>query len=205
MEGHAPGRLAKVQAAPHEGRPARASRPGATQDSAVQQRDPQGREKTLNSKSARVLLTELGVKVAEFPEGWVTRYDALGEMLGIDDWAVVDAPDTLRIPELGVTMTIVDGPEVNSSLEVKRDTIWRNIRGAFDQLDINFYVFNDRIEMRGHIPAERIDLPQEADRSLRRGAIIGSARGSGGPISAAAAGTSGRQPRRCPPAPPRLK
>jgi hypothetical protein len=136
-------------------------------------------EKTLNSESAKVLLTELGVQTVDFPEDWIVGHDAPGEVAGLENWAVVEAPDTLRIPELGMTMSIVDRPESNWNLEVTRDTIWRNIRETFNRLNIEVYIFNDRVEIRGHIPTEIIDIPQEAIRSKGE-PIICSARGSGG-------------------------
>jgi hypothetical protein len=98
---------------------------------------------------------------------------------GLENWAVVEAPDTLRIPEMGLTMSIVDGPEVNWNLEVTRDTIWRNIRETFNRLNIKVYIFNDRVEIRGKIPTEIIDIPQKSARP-KRDPIICSARGSGG-------------------------
>lgn len=39
------------------------------------------------------------------------------------------------------------------------DTIWRNIRETFNRLNIKVYVFKDRIEIKGLIPTEIIDLP----------------------------------------------
>ena len=139
-------------------------------------------EKTLNSESAKILLTELGVQVSHIPEGWITGYDVTGAADGLENWAVVEAPDTLRIPELGMTMSIVDGPEVNWNFKVTRDTIWRNIRDIFNRLNIKVYIFNDRVEIRGRIPTETIDIPQEATHPKRE-PIICSARGSGGWIS----------------------
>jgi hypothetical protein len=68
---------------------------------------------------------------------------------------------------------------VNWNLEVTRDTIWRNMRETFNRLDIRVYIFNDRVEIRGQIPTEVIDMPQEATRPKRE-PIIYSARGSGG-------------------------
>jgi hypothetical protein len=65
---------------------------------------------------------------------------------------------------MGMTMSIVDGPEVNWNVEITRETIWRNIREIFHRLNIKVYVYNDRVEIRGHIPTEIIDIPQEATR-----------------------------------------
>ncbi len=124
----------------------------------------------------KILLTELGVQVSHIPEDWIAGDDSLGEAAGLENWAVVGAPDTLRIPELGMTMSIVDGLEVNGNLEVTRDTIWRNIREIYNRLNIKVYVFNDRVEIRGHIPTEIIDIPQETT-GPRREPIICSARG----------------------------
>jgi site-specific DNA recombinase len=133
-------------------------------------------EKTLDSKSAKLLLTELGVQVVDFPEDWIVGCDVPGGVDGLDNYYYIEAPDTLRIPEAGIAMSIVDGPEVNSNLEITRDTIWRNIREIFERLNINVYIFNDRAEIRGYIPTEVIPIPYEA-RSRKRGAIICSTRG----------------------------
>ena len=82
----------------------------------------------------------------------------------------------LRIPEMGMTMSIVDGPECDWNLEITRDTHWKNIREIFDRLGIKVHVFNDRVEIRGHIPTEIIDIPRGAGRP-ERGPIICSAGG----------------------------
>jgi hypothetical protein len=102
-----------------------------------------------------------------------------GEVAGLENWIVAEAPDTLKIPELGMTMIIVDGPEVNWNLEITRETIWRNIREVFNRLSIKVYVYNDRVEIRGNIPTEIIELPQETTRRKRE-PIICSVRGLGG-------------------------
>jgi hypothetical protein len=78
-----------------------------------------------------------------------------------------------------MTMSIVDGPEVNWNFEVTRDTIWRNIRDIFNRLNIKVHIFNDRVEIRGRIPTETIDIPQEATHPKKE-PIICSARGLGG-------------------------
>jgi hypothetical protein len=132
-------------------------------------------EKTLDSKSAKLLLTELGVQVVDFPEGWIVGYDTPEGVDGLESYYYIEAPDTLRIPEAGMVMSIVDGPQVNSNFEIARDTIWRNIRETFERLDIKVYIFNDRVEIRGYIPTEVIPIPHEA-RSRKRGVIICSTR-----------------------------
>jgi hypothetical protein len=71
--------------------------------------------------------------------------------------SLAEAPDILRIPEMGMTMYIVDGPEANGNLEITRETIWRNIRETFSRLNIKVYVYNDRVEIRGNIPTEIIE------------------------------------------------
>lgn len=136
-------------------------------------------EKTLDSKSAKLLLAELGVQVIDFPENWIVGCDVPGGVDGLENWYCIEAPDTLSIPEAGVMMSIVDGPEVNSNLEITRDKIWRNIRETFERLNIKVYIFNDRVEIRGYIPTEVIPIPHET-RSRKRGAIIRSTRGPRG-------------------------
>jgi hypothetical protein len=73
-------------------------------------------------------------------------------------------------------MSVVDKSEVNWNLVVTRDIIWRNIREVFDRLDIKVYIFNDRVEIRGNIPTQVIDITQNATRPKRE-PIICSARG----------------------------
>ncbi len=52
--------------------------------------------------------------------------------------------------------------------------MWRNIRNIFKWLGIRVYVFHDRVEIRGFIPTEVIDIPIVGD-VINRGAIIPSA------------------------------
>lgn len=136
-------------------------------------------EKTLNAKSGRVLLTELGVLAVDFPEDWIVGYNVPIEAVANEGYAAVEITDVLRVEELGLSMRIVDGPEAISNLEITRDIIWRNIREVFDRLGIKVYIFRDRIEIRGYMPTEVIEAPEGANTS-GGGAIIGSARGSGG-------------------------
>ncbi len=56
------------------------------------------------------------------------------------------------------------GPEVSSNLEVPRDVIWRNIRDIFDRFGIKVYIFLDRVEIRGYIPTEVIDVTRGTNR-----------------------------------------
>ena len=67
-------------------------------------------------------------------EGWITGQEGPGEIPVLEDWYVIDMPDTLRIPEMGMTLSIVEGLEVKSNLEITRDTIQRNIREIFNRL-----------------------------------------------------------------------
>jgi hypothetical protein len=127
-------------------------------------------EKTLDSKSAKLLLTELGIQVVDFPEDWIVGCDVPGGMDGLENYYYIEAPDTLKIPEAGMVMSIVDGPEVSSNLEITRDAIWRNIRETFERLNIKVHIFNDRVEIRGYIPTEVIPIPHEA-RSRKRGIL----------------------------------
>ena len=135
-------------------------------------------EKTLTSGSAKILLTELGVRVSHIPEDWIVGHDSTGKVAGLENWAIVAPPDTLSIPELGMTMIIVEERDLIWNFEVTRDTIWKNIREIFNRLNIKVYVFNDRVEIRGHIPTEIIDIPQE-NTHPKAEPIICSARGPG--------------------------
>ena len=74
-------------------------------------------------------------------------------------------------------MSMVDGP-AQSNFEVPRQMVLRNIRGIFDWLGIRVYLFRDRVEIRGFIPTEVIDIASVGD-GVNRGAIIPSVRGRG--------------------------
>jgi hypothetical protein len=136
-------------------------------------------EETINSSSVKILLTELGVQVLHIPEDWIVGHDSPVEAAGLENWNVIEGPGILRIPELGMTMNVVDGPEVNSNFEVTGETIWSNIRDIFNRLNIKVYVFKDKVEIRGNIPTEIIDIPEETTHS-KGGPIICSGRGLGG-------------------------
>ena len=65
------------------------------------------------------------------------------------------------------------------AMEFAREKVRQNIRCAFEGLGIKVYVFRDRVESRGFIPTEVMDIPGETGHAMG-GAIICSARGSGG-------------------------
>ena len=69
---------------------------------------------------------------------------------------------------------MVDSPVKFVNLEVPRETVWRNIRKIFERLGIRVYIFRGRIEIRGFIPTEVIDIPIVGDVINRR-AIVPSA------------------------------
>jgi hypothetical protein len=56
--------------------------------------------------------------------------------------------------------------------------IARNVRGIFQMFAIKVYVYNDRIEIRGTIPPQLIDLPK--GKSAASAPIIGWGRGDTG-------------------------
>ena len=92
----------------------------------------------------------------------------------VDSW---DDPDALidtgafQIGEYGPLMTMVDSPVQFANLEVPRKSVWRNIRNIFEWLGIRVYVFRDRVEIRGFIPTEVIDIPIVGD-GINKWAII---------------------------------
>jgi len=61
-------------------------------------------------------------------------------------------------------------------MEVPREMVLKNIRSAFERLVIRVYVFRDRLEIRGFIPTEVIDIPNSVNRGE---AIIPTPRGRG--------------------------
>jgi len=134
-------------------------------------------EKAIDGKSGKLLLTELGVWVENIPDDWI-----VGRIIpSVDSW---DDPDALidtgafQIGEYGPLMTIVDSPVQFANLEVPREILWRNIGNIFKWLGIRVYVFRDRVEIRGFIPTEVIDI-HGGGNGLDRGAIIPSLRGRG--------------------------
>jgi hypothetical protein len=122
-------------------------------------------------------LTELGVWVDNIPADWI-----VGRSIPcVDSWddpnALIDT-GVFQIGDHGPLMSMVEGL-VQSNLEVSRETVWRNIRRVFERLGIKVYVFHDRVEIRGFIPTEVIDIPGSG-KGTNRGPIIPLARGLGG-------------------------
>jgi hypothetical protein len=134
-------------------------------------------ENKLSSKLVKLLLTELGVITVDFPEDWIVGQNVPLGMTGLENHTIVETPDMLNIPEIGLTIKIIDKPDIEGSgrnFEIARDALQKNIREIFDRLGIKVYVFKDRIEIRGYIPIEVLDIPLESKES-RGGAIIHSA------------------------------
>ena len=129
-------------------------------------------EKKLSSKSAKVLLTELGVITVDFAEDWIAGYGIPLGMTGLENYTAIETPDMLKIPEIGLNMKIVEKPDTEGSswdFEITRDAIKNNIREIFDRLGIKVYLFRDRIEIRGYIPTEVLGMPLEPKDSRRGG------------------------------------
>ena len=130
-------------------------------------------EKAIDGKSGKLLLTELGVWVDSIHDDWIVDHI----IPCVDSWddpgALIDT-GAFQIGEYGPLMTMVDSPVQFANLEVPRETVWRNIRKIFKWLGIRVYVFRDRVEIRGFIPTEVIDIPIVGD-VISRGAIIPSA------------------------------
>jgi len=133
-------------------------------------------EKAIEGKSGKLFLTELGVWVDNIPDDWIA-----GRLItGVDSWDDPEAlinTETFQVGEYGLLMSMVDGlPQ--SNFEVPRETVWRNIRRILEWLGIRVYIFRDRIEIRGFIPTEVIDV-SGAGNATNRGSIIPSIRGRG--------------------------
>jgi hypothetical protein len=71
----------------------------------------------------------------------------------------------------------VDPFKAGKQAEVPQ-AVWQNIRGIFETFGIRVYVFRDRVEIRGFIPTEVMDIPPEGDR-IRGEVSIPSAGGEG--------------------------
>jgi site-specific DNA recombinase len=129
-------------------------------------------EKTIDGKTGKLFLTELGVWMDSIPDNWIVGHN----IPCVDRWDDPDAlinTESFKIGEHGPLMTMVDGP-VQSNFEVPRETVLRNVRNILKWLDIKVYVFSDRIEMMGFIPTEVIDIPGSG-KDTNGGPIIPSA------------------------------
>jgi len=68
--------------------------------------------------------------------------------------------------------------QVSSPPEFPREMVWQTIRGFFESFDIKVYMFRDRVEVRGLIPAEVLDVSGDTQHA-RKESIISSSRGRG--------------------------
>jgi len=94
-----------------------------------------------------------------------------------DEPAMVQLEDFFRLGYNGPMIRMVDD-HVSSPLEFPREMVWQTIRGFFESFDIKVYMFRDRVEIRGLIPTEVLDVPGHTERA-RKESIISSARGRG--------------------------
>ncbi len=111
------------------------------------------------------------------PEDVIAGY-MLPSVSAWDEPGALEGSDIIQIGDMGLLMRMVDGPEVSSNFEVPRETVWQNIRGIFQRFGIRVYVFHDRVEIRGFIPTEVMDIPRGTDHIKRGNYLFG--RGSGG-------------------------
>jgi site-specific DNA recombinase len=132
-------------------------------------------EKALDGKSGRLLLTELGIWAESVPEDWIAGHVVLPHGAW-DEPGALEGLDVIRIGDTGPIIRMVDSPGVFCNLEVPREIVWQNIRNVLEWLCIRVYVFHDRVEMRGFIPTEVMDIDRGTDH-IRREAITCSARG----------------------------
>jgi hypothetical protein len=141
-------------------------------------------QKVVDGKSGPVMLTELGILATDNPPYGVMAFPSVGDpgnSMTVGAWdepAMIQMEDFFRLGDNGPLVRMVDGPG-SSAAEVPREMAWQNIRGIFESFGIRVYVFHDRVEIRGFIPTEVMDIPRTGDR-ISGGPIIYSARGSGG-------------------------
>jgi len=141
-------------------------------------------EKALDGKAGRILLTELGILMESIPEGAIASIglpampDGTPALGAWDEPAMAQLENFFRLGYNGPLIRMVDAPEVPSLLEVSRDRVWQTIRGFLESFKIKVYVFRDRVEIRGLIPIEVLEIPRGTVR-VKREAIISSARGRG--------------------------
>ena len=119
----------------------------------------------------------------DIPENVITGFElpavtlqSLPTVGAWDEPAMIQLEDFFRFGDNGPLMRMVDGPTASSNLEVPREMVWQNIRRIFESFGIRVYVFHDRVEIRGFIPTEVMDIPRGGDRTSGE-AIIYSVRG----------------------------
>jgi site-specific DNA recombinase len=140
-------------------------------------------EKVVDGKSGPVMLTELGILATDMPPYGVIAFPAVGDpenSVTVGAWdepTMIQMEDFFRLGDNGPLVRMVDGPG-SSAAEVPREMVWQNIRRTFETFSIRVYVFRDRVEIRGFIPTEVMDIPRGGDR-IRGGSIIPSVRGRG--------------------------
>jgi hypothetical protein len=134
-------------------------------------------EHTVDGKPGnRVFLTEFGAWALELPEDPAfTGTLSLAAGGNFFEDSFLDPPGFFRIG--GTLYRIEDS--LLPAMEFPREKVRQNIRRTFEGLGIKVYVFRDRVEIRGFIPTEVMDIPGETGYATG-GPIICSARGSGG-------------------------
>jgi site-specific DNA recombinase len=143
-----------------------------------------GLEKALNGKAGRILLTELGIWMEGISEGAIgcTSLPVMTDgTLAVGVWdepAIIRLENFFRLGYNGPLIRMVDAPEVPSHLEVSRDRVWQTIRGFLESFKIKVYVFRDRVEIRGLIPIEVLEIPRGTVH-VKREAIISLTKGRG--------------------------
>jgi hypothetical protein len=137
-------------------------------------------EHTVDGKpGSRVLLTEFGAWALELPEDTAfTGPLSLAAGGNFFEDSFLDPPGFFRIG--GTLYRIEDS--LLPAMEFPREEVRQNIRRTLEGLGIKVHVFRDRVEIRGFIPTEVMDIPGESGYAMG-GPIISSARGSGGWVS----------------------
>jgi hypothetical protein len=90
-------------------------------------------------------------------------------------------PHIARGPGLGFStgkINVDTGYSVLTDFVSHFHILRQNIRHAFEWLGIKVYVFHDRVEIRGFIPTQVMDIPHRVDYAYG-GAIISLGRGMG--------------------------
>jgi hypothetical protein len=130
-------------------------------------------ENTVDGKpGSRVFLTEFGAWTLELPEGAAfTGTPSLAAGGNLFEDSFLDPPGFFRIG--GTLYRMEDG--LVPAMEFPREKVRQNIRRTFEGLGIKVYVFRDRVEIRGFIPTEVMDIPGETGHAMG-GPIICSAR-----------------------------
>lgn len=117
-------------------------------------------DKMLDKHSGRILITEFGI--------WGLTDDQIAP-LGYNAWLETDARagigkprerDTIKVEGSDFKMIGILPPEGFWLSKNPQETMMKNMRAILQEFDTKIYVFPDKVEIRGFIPTQVIDVPE---------------------------------------------